>query len=351
MSADSESPWALRYAPQRLEDCIGNDVTRERLLRYGASENLIFVGPSGVGKTTWAKLTLAKLLKPWTDAGLALSWLVFSPSLIDNVDSQSTGTTAGAIARRAVGHDASDDALTYVGLATADAMLRFTKRSIPWPSFGSCPRFIFLDSADNLHDEVQTSLCRIDGDGMLNVKFVLCCHDLSLLRADLVSRAAHVFLDVPTPERLMPLALSLIAEGCPKDDADAARVATLVARHIPLGVGQVISALQIFAACYPRVGLDALSTEPPADIARRILDAVRSGHLRQAMDILHREVWTCGFRAAEFLGSMAAACGNDEQDLSVVSKAYADVLRGADSQLQMAHVLGLLYEMHLGKQE
>jgi hypothetical protein len=339
-SAFPPIPWSIRMAPRTLEECAGNSLTRERLLRYTGAENLIFIGRSSAGKSTWAYLALQNVLKPYLERNMRWEDLVYCPSIVDKLDqANSSGTAGGVISKHISGHNASDDALTYASSSTSDGLIQFVSRRVAWPDMmQETTRYILLDNADCLHEEIQNTLCKIDENETYNVSFVLCCHDISLLRADLVSRCAHIHLAMPSYEETWIWLKQVLPSTIYELIQDDKHAQELVKAQYDNGMGQVIHTLHMYVASGGRLLAESLSSEPSLELVVNLVEHLRRGHLVKALIVFHTELWAKGYRAAEILTCAARVCANNTQELSIIADAYKDMLLGQDSQLDVANV-------------
>ncbi len=151
-----EEQWTEKFRPDNLDDILGHDAVLRKLRTYmndGSMPHLIFVGRSGVGKTTTA-LSIAKEI--YQD-----NWRA---NFVELNRSRERGIDAirGEVKEKA------------------------RSRSLTEKDF----RIIYMDEADDLTDQAQAAFRRIMENYSENIRFILSCRSLSKIIDPLQSRCA-----------------------------------------------------------------------------------------------------------------------------------------------------------------
>ncbi len=285
--------WIERYRPSSLDDIKGQDEIVERLRRYVEQDdlpNMLFAGPSGVGKTT-ASIAIARELygDEWRANFLELN--------------------------------ASDDR----GIDVVRGRIKDFARA----SFGGFDyRIVFLDEADSLTNDAQSALRRTMEQFSGQTRFILSCNYSSRIIDPIQSRCA-VFRFRPLPEdAIREVVLEIAEDEGIEVDPEGMEAITYVADG---DMRRAINALQAAAVLGEAVDEDAVyqitSTARPEQVSEMINRAVEGEFLtaRSTLETLlidqaiaaddiieqiHRSVWDLGLddeRAVallEFLGEI-----------------------------------------------
>ncbi|MFW6153034.1 MAG: replication factor C small subunit [Halobacteriota archaeon] len=269
--------WIERYRPRRLEDIKGQQEIVERLRRYVEEDdlpNMLFAGPSGVGKTT-AAIAIARELygEGWRSNFLELN--------------------------------ASDDR----GIDVVRGRIKDFARA----SFGGHDyRIVFLDEADSLTNDAQSALRRTMEQFSNQTRFILSCNYSSRIIDPIQSRCA-VFRFHPLSDGAIREVVTEIAEREGIDvEPDGLEAIAYVANG---DMRRAINALQAAAVLGEAVDEESVyqitSTARPEQVAemvnravdgdfldaRSILETLLVDQAIAADDIveqLHRSVWDLG---------------------------------------------------------
>lgn len=269
--------WIERYRPSSLDDIKGQDEIVERLRRYVEQDdlpNMLFAGPSGVGKTT-ASIAIARELygDEWRANFLELN--------------------------------ASDDR----GIDVVRGRIKDFARA----SFGGFDyRIVFLDEADSLTNDAQSALRRTMEQFSGQTRFILSCNYSSRIIDPIQSRCA-VFRFRPLPEdAIREVVLEIAEDEGIEVEPEGIDAITYVADG---DMRRAINALQAAAVLGEAVDEDAVyqitSTARPEQVSEMINRAVEGEFLTSrstletllidqaiaADDIIeqiHRSVWDLG---------------------------------------------------------
>lgn len=148
--------WTEKYRPDNLDDILGHDAVLHKLSTYvndGGMPHLMFVGQSGVGKTTTA---------------MAIAKEIYSGNWKANFVELNRSDQRGIDAIR---EDVKEEAMS---------------RSLTEKDF----RIIYMDDADDLTDQAQAAFRRMMENYSENIRFILSCRSLSKIIDPLQSRCA-----------------------------------------------------------------------------------------------------------------------------------------------------------------
>lgn len=311
--------WIERYRPRSLDDIKGQDEIVERLRRYVEEDdlpNMLFAGPSGVGKTT-ASIAIARELygDDWQTNFLELN--------------------------------ASDDR----GIDVVRGRIKDFARA----SFGGYDyRIVFLDEADSLTNDAQSALRRTMEQFSGQTRFILSCNYSSRIIDPIQSRCA-VFRFRPLPEEaIQELVLEIAEDQSIELEPEGIDAITYVADG---DMRRAINALQAAAVLGEAVDEDAVyqitSTARPEQVseminravdgdflaARRMLETLLVDQAIAADDIIeqiHRSAWDLGLDDAravallEYLGEIDYRIAEGANERLQLEALLARLARGQD---------------------
>ena len=151
-------PWVEKYRPRSFKEIVSQNIAINNLkdfVKHGSMPHMIFSGPAGTGKTSTA--------------------LIIAKDLIKNEEYY----------RNVLELNASDtvrmDYVRSVIKAFVNQKMIIGDNSL---------KFIILDEADNIPNQVQQALRRIIEKSSDNVKFILLCNYINKIIDPIVSRCA-----------------------------------------------------------------------------------------------------------------------------------------------------------------
>ena len=151
-------PWVEKYRPRSFNEIVSQNIAINNLkdfVKHGSMPHMIFSGPAGTGKTSTA--------------------LIIAKDLIKNEEYY----------RNVLELNASDtvrmDYVRSVIKAFVNQKMIIGDNSL---------KFIILDEADNIPNQVQQALRRIIEKSSDNVKFILLCNYINKIIDPIVSRCA-----------------------------------------------------------------------------------------------------------------------------------------------------------------
>ena len=158
VSIDLETPWVEKYRPHSFDDIVSQNIAINNLRQFvqkGNMPHMIFSGPAGTGKTSTALIVAKEMLK---SENYALNVLELNASDTVRMD--------------------------YVRTVIKD----FVNQSMI--SGTESLKFILLDEADNIPNQVQQALRRIIEKTSNKVKFILMCNYINKIIDPIISRCA-----------------------------------------------------------------------------------------------------------------------------------------------------------------
>jgi len=307
-----EEQWTEKYRPDYLKDILGHEKVLEKLKSYvgeGSMPHLMFVGQSGVGKTTTA-LALAKEIYEENWEG----------NFIELTRSRERGINA----------------------IREDVKEKARSRSLTEKDF----RMIYMDDADDLTDAAQAAFRRMMENFSENVRFILSCSSLSKIIDPLQSRCA-LFRFRPISEENVEKWIRMIEEN--EDfciDQDAIKVLSRVSKG---DLREITNLLQIAASkndeIDEKVVKSAIRDTTRADIKGMILRAQKGDFMDvrgELYDLLIEE----GYRAESILKMIHEDIDNLSMDKEKrkriaieLGKVDYDIVRGSNSRLHLQRLL------------
>ncbi len=254
-----DNQWTEKYRPDDLEDILGHDEVLHKLKTYvddGGMPHLMFVGQSGVGKTTTA-LSIAKEIyqENWE-----ANFVELNRSDQRGIDS--------------IREDVKDEARS---------------RSLTEKDF----RIIYMDDADDLTDQAQAAFRRLMENYSENIRFILSCRSLSKMIDPLQSRCA-LFRFRPISKEHVEEWIRRIEE---KEDFQIDEDAINVLAHVSKGnLREVTNLLQVSASIEKQIDesvvKEAVQETKRGDIKGLILRAQKNDFMdvrEELYDILIEE--------------------------------------------------------------
>ena len=153
-----EKPWVEKYRPTSFEEVVSQSIAINNLKEFAKSNNMphmIFAGPAGTGKTSTALVIAKTVIKK---QNYYISVLELNAS--DTVRMDYVRSVIKSFVNQTLIID--DDTL----------------------------KFVILDEADNIPNQVQQALRRIIEKRSSNVKFILLCNYINKIIDPIVSRCA-----------------------------------------------------------------------------------------------------------------------------------------------------------------
>ncbi|MHA2287920.1 MAG: AAA family ATPase [Promethearchaeota archaeon] len=158
IGSKEEKPWVEKYRPNTFDEVVSQSVAINNLREFALSDNMphmIFAGPAGTGKTSTALIIAKNAIKK--DNYYAN---VLELNASDTVRMNFVRSVIKSFVNQNLNLD--DDSL----------------------------KFVILDEADNIPNQVQQALRRIIEKTSSNVKFILLCNYINKLIDPIVSRCA-----------------------------------------------------------------------------------------------------------------------------------------------------------------
>ncbi|GAG65886.1 unnamed protein product, partial [marine sediment metagenome] len=153
-----EEPWVEKYRPNSFEEVVSQSIAINNLKEFALSTNMphmIFSGPAGTGKTSTALIIAKNVIKKQNYYANVLEL-----NASDTVRMDYVRTVIKSFVNQ--------------NLLLEDNTLKF----------------IILDEADNIPNQVQQALRRIIEKASSNVKFILLCNYINRIIDPIVSRCA-----------------------------------------------------------------------------------------------------------------------------------------------------------------
>ncbi|TFG21701.1 MAG: AAA family ATPase, partial [Promethearchaeota archaeon] len=158
VAIDLETPWVEKYRPRSFDDIVSQNIAINNLRQFvqkGNMPHMIFSGPAGTGKTSTALIVAKEML---TSENYALNVLELNAS--DTVR--------------------MDYVRTVIKDFVNQTMISDIKKL----------KFVLLDEADNIPNQVQQALRRIIEKTSNKVKFILMCNYINKIIDPIISRCA-----------------------------------------------------------------------------------------------------------------------------------------------------------------
>lgn len=152
------TPWVEKYRPRSFDEIVSQNIAINNLkdfVKHGSMPHMIFSGPAGTGKTSTALIIAKDLIK--------------KDDYYRNVLELNASDTVRMDYVRSVIKD-----FVHQKMIIGDNSLKF----------------IILDEADNIPNQVQQALRRIIEKSSDNVKFILLCNYINKIIDPIVSRCA-----------------------------------------------------------------------------------------------------------------------------------------------------------------
>jgi len=307
-----EEQWTEKYRPDNFEDILGHEKVLKKLKIYvdeGSMPHLMFVGQSGVGKTTTA-MALAKEIYNENWEG----------NFIELTRSRERGINA-------IRKDVKDKARS---------------RSLTEKDF----RIIYMDEADDLTNSAQAAFRRMMENFSANVRFILSCGSLSKIIDPLQSRCA-LFKFQPISEENVERWIRMIEENenfC--IDRNAIKVLSRVSRG---DLRETTNLLQIAASkdgeIDEKVIKSAIRDTTRADIKGMILRAQKGdfmGVREELYDLLIEEGYTAESvlkMIHEDIDNLPMGKEKRKRIAIELGEVDFDIVRGSKSRLHLQRLL------------
>ncbi len=153
-----EKPWVEKYRPNSFEEVVSQSIAINNLKEFSLSNNMphmIFAGPAGTGKTSAALIIAKNAIKKQNYYANVLELNASDTVRMDFVRS---------------------------------VIKSFVNQNLILDN--SALKFVILDEADNIPNQVQQALRRIIEKTSSNVKFILLCNYINRIIDPIISRCA-----------------------------------------------------------------------------------------------------------------------------------------------------------------
>lgn len=166
-----EKPWVEKYRPNSFEEVVSQSIAINNLKEFSLSNNMphmIFAGPSGTGKTSAALIIAKNAIKKQNYYANVLELNASDTVRMDFVRS---------------------------------VIKSFVNQNLILDN--SALKFVILDEADNIPNQVQQALRRIIEKTSSNVKFILLCNYINRIIDPIISRCAVFRFTNLTKEKIV----------------------------------------------------------------------------------------------------------------------------------------------------
>ncbi|MBS3781438.1 MAG: replication factor C small subunit [Candidatus Thermoplasmatota archaeon] len=307
-----EEQWTEKYRPDDFEGILGHEKVLKNLKTYvgeGSMPHLMFVGQSGVGKTTTA-LALAKEI-------YEESW---EANFIELTKSEERGINA----------------------IRDDVKEKARSRSLTEKDF----RIIYMDDADDLTPSAQAAFRRMMENFSENVRFILSCRSLSKIIDPLQSRCA-MFRFRPISKDNIERWIRMIEENEGfQIDQDAINVLSRISKG---NLREATNLLQVAASMGEEINEEmiksAIKETIRADIKGMILRA-QNGDFMEVREELYDLLIEEGYRAESVLEMIHEDIYNlpmekekRKRTAIELGEVDFDIVRGSKSRLHLQRLL------------
>lgn len=273
--------WVKKYAPQSVDDIVGNEQIVERfraMLQSRYVQHMILAGPSGVGKSTLVQLLIERMLGRYASEGT----LMF----------QSADERGNQTIREKV------------------------HQFVPKTLHVRTPKFVVFKQAEQLSDGAQQILRRLMEQHYHQAIFIFVCSDISSILQTIQSRC-HIY-------KFHPVSVTAQVERLRVLGA-AEKVTTACGTERPLKVlarmshGDMRACVSYFQAACCAVATGTVEGTARALDVRTIQHVCMFPHYDQVAAVVRALAWRAASRtsgtAAEVRGDSLATCVATVRDL------------------------------------